>query len=165
MGYHQIELEEKDKEKTPFSTKNGHWEYNRLPTGLKTAPATFQRMINMVLSSLTGTRCFVFLDYIVIYAKSLSEHDAKLREVFGRIRKYNLKLRPDKCKFLRTEVGYLGHVITEEGVKPDPGKVEVIENFLRPDSTKKLKCFLGMRDIIRSLLTVIAKLLHLYTCY
>jgi hypothetical protein len=75
MGYHRRELEEKDKEKTAFSTKNGHWEYNRLPFGLKTAPSTFQRMINTVLSGLTGTR-FVFLDDIVMYTKSLSEHDS-----------------------------------------------------------------------------------------
>jgi hypothetical protein len=138
MGYHQIELEEEDKAKIAFSTKNGHWEYNTLPFGLKTAPATFQLMINTVLSGLTGTRCFVFLDDIVRDANSLSKHDAKLREVFGRIRKYNLRIQPDKCEFLRKEVSYLGHVITEQGVRPDPGKVKVIESFPRPDSTKKL---------------------------
>jgi hypothetical protein len=79
-------------------------------------------MINTVLSGLTGTRCFVFLDDKVIYEKSLSEHDAKLREVFGRIRKHNLKLQPDNCKFLRTEVSYLGHMFTEEGIRPDPDR-------------------------------------------
>jgi hypothetical protein len=99
-------------------------------------------MMNTVLSGLTGTRCFVFLDDIVVYANSLSEHDFKLREVFGRIRKYNLKLQPDKCKFLRTEVSYLGHVITKEGVRPEPRKVEAIENFPKPNSTKNLKSFL-----------------------
>jgi hypothetical protein len=110
----QIEIEEEDKAKTAFSTKNGHWEYNRLPFGLKKAPTTFQLMINTVLSGLTGTRYFVFLDDIVIYANSLSEHDAKLREMFGRIRKYNLRLQPDKCEFLHKEVIYLDHVITEQ---------------------------------------------------
>jgi hypothetical protein len=110
MGYHQTELKEEDREKTAFSTKNGHWAYKRLPFGLKTAPATFQRMINNVLCGLTGTRCFVFLDDIVIYARSIQEHDDKIREVFKRIMKYNLKLQPDKCEFLRTEVSYLGHI-------------------------------------------------------
>lgn len=149
MGYHQIELEEEDKAKTAFSTKSGHWEYNRLPFGLKTAPATFQRMINTALSGLTGTRCFVFLDDIVIYANSLTEHDTKLREVFGRIRRYNLKLQPGKCDFLRKEVSYLGHVITAEGVRPDSEKVKVIENFPRPESAKQLKTFLGMAGYYR----------------
>jgi hypothetical protein len=73
MGYHQIELKEEDKEKTAFSTKNGHWAYKRLPFGLKTAPATFQRMINNVLCGLTGTRCFASLDDIVISSRKDQE--------------------------------------------------------------------------------------------
>ena len=68
MGYHQLELEEGEGPKTAFSTKPAHWEYKRLPFGLKTAPATFQKLINSVLSGLTGTHCFVYLDDIVIYA-------------------------------------------------------------------------------------------------
>jgi hypothetical protein len=107
----------RDIEKTAFSTKSGHWAYRRLPLGLKTAPATFKRMLNTVLSGLTGTRCFAFLD-IVVYAKLLAEHHLKLREIFERLRQY--KLKPEKCKFLRKEVSYLGHVIIENGVRPDP---------------------------------------------
>jgi hypothetical protein len=116
MGYHQIELEPGEDPKTAFSTKQGHWEYRRLPFGLKTAPATFQKMMNAVLSGLTGTRCSVFLDDVVLYAWSLWEHNVKLREVLDRLRTYKLKLQPEKCQFLRKEVNYLGHVITEEGV-------------------------------------------------
>ena len=115
MGYHQIELESGEGPKTAFSTKHGHWEYRRLPFGLKMAPATFQRMMNSVLSGLTGTRCFVYLDGIVIYGKSLADHNAKLREVLDRLRTNKLKLQPDKCEFLRKEVNYLGHQITEAG--------------------------------------------------
>jgi len=87
-----------DVDKTAFSTKEGHWVYKRMPFGLKTAPATFQ-MMNNVLSGLTGTGCFAFLDDIVIYANSLVDHDRKLWDVFRRLRKYNLKLQPDKCEF------------------------------------------------------------------
>jgi hypothetical protein len=125
MGYHQIEMASEDRAKTAFSTKEGHWEYQRLPFGLKTAPSTFQRMMNVVLNGLTGTRCFVFLDDIVIYAKSLAEHDAKIRQVFDRLRGNNLKLKPDKCEFLRREVSYLGHVISENGVLPEKAKTKV----------------------------------------
>jgi hypothetical protein len=95
MGYHQIELEPGEGPKTAFSTKQGHWEYKRLPFGLKTAPATFQKMMNSVLSGLTGTRCFVYLDDIVLYAKSLADHNGKLREVLDMLRNYQLKLQPD----------------------------------------------------------------------
>jgi hypothetical protein len=158
MGYHQIELEEKDREKTAFSTKQGHWEYRRLPFGLKTAPATFQRMVNSVLSGLTGSRCFVFLDDIVLYARSLVEHETKLREILARLRKFNLKLQPEKCEFLRKEVTYLGHVIAEDGVKPDPTKIRVIENFPTPANEKKLRTFLGMASYYRKFIKDFSKI-------
>jgi len=100
MGYHQIELEKGEGAKTAFRNKQGHWEYRRLPFGVKTAPATFQKLMNFVLSRLTGMRCFVYLDDIVIYAKSLADHNIKLCEVLDRLRTYQLKLQPEKCEFL-----------------------------------------------------------------
>ena len=144
MGYHQIELEEGEGPKTAFSTKQGHWEYRRLPFGLKTAPATFQKPINSVLSGLTGTRCFVYLDDIVIHAKSLADHNIKLREVMDRLRTYRLKLQPEKCKLLLKEVNYLGHQITEAGVKPEPQKMAAITSSPTPTSVKELKTFFGI---------------------
>lgn len=70
-----------------------------------------------------------FLDDIVLYASSLADHDRKLRDVFNRLRKHNLKLQPDKCEFLRKDVVYLGHKISEHGVEPDARKLEAIERF------------------------------------
>ena len=80
MGYHQIDMDPRDIDKTAFSTKEGHWAYKGMHFGLKTASATFQKMMNNVLSGLTGTRCFVFFVDIVIYANSLVDHDRKLRD-------------------------------------------------------------------------------------
>jgi hypothetical protein len=129
-GYHQIEMAE-DGAKTAFSSKEGHWEYKRLPFGLKTAPATFQRIMNVVLSGLTGSGYFVFLDDIVVYSKSLAQHDAKFRQVFDRIRGSNLKLKPEKC-----EVSYPGHVISENGVLRDKAKTKVIEELKKKKKVK-----------------------------
>ena len=129
MGYHQLDIDTSDIDKTAFSTKEGHWAYKRMPFGLITAPATFQKMMNNVLSGLTSTRCFVCLDDIVIYA---IDNDRKLTDVFRRLRKYNLKLQPDKCEFLRKEVTFLGHKISERGVEPDARKVESVKNFPTP---------------------------------
>jgi hypothetical protein len=83
-------------------------------------------MMNIVPSGLTGSRCFVFL-YIVVYARSLAEHDTKPREVFDKIRENCLKLKPKKCEFLRKEVSCLWHVITENWVLKEPTKTRVIE--------------------------------------
>jgi len=158
MGYHQIDMDPKDIDKTAFSTKEGHWAYKRMPFGLKTAPATFQQMMNNVLSGLTGTRCFVFLDDIVVYANSLVEHDRKLRDVFRRLRKHNLKLQPDKCEFLRKEVIFLGHKISEQGVEPDDRKVQAVRDFPTPKTTKQLKSFLGLAGYYRKFVPQFSKI-------
>jgi hypothetical protein len=95
-----------------------------MPFGLKAAPATFQRMMNSVLRDLIGDRCFVYMDNVLILGETLSEHHTKLREVFEQFRKFNIKIEPDKCEFLRLELTSLGHVISKDGVKPNPKKIE-----------------------------------------
>jgi hypothetical protein len=79
-----------------------------------------------------------FLDDILIYANYLADHHKKLREVFKRLRKHNLKLQPDKCEFLRKEVTFLGHKISEHGVEPDIRKIETVKNFPTPKTSKQL---------------------------
>jgi hypothetical protein len=113
--------------------------------------------MNTVLSGLTCTRCFVFLDDIVIYANSLSDHDRKLRNVFRRLREHNLKLQPDKCESLHKEVVFLGHKISGHGVEPDTRKRESIKNFPRPKTAKQLNSFLGLAGYYRRLVSQFSK--------
>ena len=91
--------------------------------------------MNVVLSGLTGTRCFVFLDDVVVDARSFAEHDAKLRKVFDRIRGNRLKLKPEKCKLIRKEAIYPGHEISERA------KTKVVEEYPRPQNMKQLRSF------------------------
>jgi len=107
-------MNEKNKNKIAFSTPYGHYEFNRMPFGLTNAPATFQRLINAVLVGTQGIRCLVYLDDIVIYGSSLQEHNKRLTEVLQRLRKHNLKLQVEKCEYLRKEVTYLGHIMSEK---------------------------------------------------
>lgn len=148
-GFHQIPMHESHAHKTAFSTPHGHYEFKRMPFGLKNAPATFQRLMDQVLSGLQGTELFVYLDDIVLYASSLQEHKIKFNKLAERLRKANLKLQPDKCEFLRKEVGYLGHVISDEGVKPDPSKLHAVKEFPRPVHAKNIKQFLGLAGYYR----------------
>lgn len=115
-------MAQEDAHKTAFSTPYGHFQFKRMPFGLKNAPATFQRLMNSVLSGLQGIELFVYLDDIVIYSRSLREHEIKFNQLMDRLRKAKLRLQPDKCEFLRHEMNYLRHVISENGVKPDPKK-------------------------------------------
>jgi len=120
-----------------------------MPFGLKGVPGTFQRMMNKVLSGLNRLKVFVYLDDIIIYAKDLPDHSQKLTEILERLRQFNLKLQPLKCKFLKKEVTYLGHQITDEGVKTDPKLVECVQNFPVPQNVKGIKSFLGLSGYYR----------------
>ena len=128
-GFHQIELDPNDRQKTAFSSLNGHHEYVRIPMGLKNSPATLQRLMDQVLLGLQGTELFVYLDDIVIYAKNLEDHGKNVRRLLKQLKEANLSLQPEKCKFLFKEIAYLGHIITDKGVKPDPKKIEAVKMF------------------------------------
>lgn len=157
-GFHQIELDPKDIPKTAFNTPYGHYEFLRMPFGLKNAPATFQRAMDSVLYGLQGERCFVYLDDIVVFASSLQEHEQKLTEVFERLKIHGLKVQPDKCEFLRKEVAYLGHIISENGVKPNPEKVKSVRAFPVPKSCKDIKSFLGLAGYYRRFIPNFSKI-------
>lgn len=148
-GYHQVKIEKADRQKTAFSTSTGHYEFNRMPFGLKGAPATFQRLMNHILSGLQGIKCFVYLDDIVVYGRNLEDHNRKLVSIFERIEKFNLRLQPRKCNFLQREVVYLGYKITELGVLPDDQKIKSIVQIPSPTNPKETQSFLGMVNFYR----------------
>ena len=149
QGYHQVKMHPDHCQKTAFSTDRGHFEFLRVPFGLKGAPATFQRLMNSVLTGLNGIKAFVYLDDIIVYALNLEDHSRKLKEVFNRLRESNLKLQPSKCSFMRKEVNYLGHVITDKGVRPNPQKIECVVKFPTPTNAKEIKSFLGLSGYYR----------------
>ncbi|XP_039761835.1 uncharacterized protein LOC120634993 [Pararge aegeria] len=157
-GFHQIKIAERDAPKSAFSVPQGHFEFTRMPFGLKNAPATFQRLMNTALSGLQGIQCFVYLDDIVIYSYDLDTHMRNLSNIFDRLRKFHLKLQPDKCEFLRREVSYLGHIITDEGVKPNPEKTRAVEEFPIPKRPKDIKSFLGLVSYYRRFIPNLSKI-------
>jgi len=128
-----------DQAKTAFSTREGHFQYKRMPFVLKGAPATFQRLMTTVLSGIQGIKCLVYLDDVVVFGENLNTHNERLHEVFSRTRKHNLNLQPDNCEFLRREVSYLGHVRGQTVVKPDENRVKAVRDFSKPRTTRELK--------------------------
>ena len=149
-GFQQIEMDPRDRAKTAsYLHLMGHYEYIRMPEGLKNAPATFQRLMDQVLRGLQGVEVFVYLDDIVVYAKNLEEHEKKVRRLFTRLNDAKLTLQPDKCEFLRTEVTYLGHIISRSGVRPDSKKLTAVKHFPRPKNQKNVRQFLGLAGYYR----------------
>lgn len=157
-GFHQIPLEKSSRIKSAFSSDIGHWQYTKLPMGLKNSPPTFQRLMNNVLCNLIGLQCLVYLDDIIIFSVDIREHSKRLREVFNRLRMHTLKLNPAKCEFLSKEVIYLGHKISENGVQPDERKVKSVKNFPIPKNVKDIKSFLGLTGYYRNFIPEYSKI-------
>ena len=143
-GYHQIRMHEDSVVKTAFKTRYGHYEFLVMPFGLTNAPATFQSVMNSVLSPYLDRFVLVYLDDILIYSSSLSEHLVHLRKVLAALREAKLYCKLSKCLFCVPEVEYLGHLLTPEGVKMDPSKVHSLVTWPTPTSVTQLKSFLGL---------------------
>jgi len=148
-GFHQIEMDEESISKTAFSTKSGHYEYLRMPFGLRNAPATFQRCMNNILRPLLNKHCLVYLDDIIIFSTSLTEHLNSIQLVFTKLADANLKLQLDKCEFLKKEANFLGHIVTPDGIKPNPIKVKAIVSYPIPTKVKEIRAFLGLTGYYR----------------
>ena len=148
-GYWQVAMEPRSQEKTAFSTYAGHYELCKMPFGLVNAPSTFQCLMEIVLAGLARKCCLVYLDDVLVFGRSLDEHNENLSKVFKRLRAAGLKLKPKKCRFDMTEVVYLGHVISAEGVRADPRKVSAVQEFPTPVDTKTLHSFLGLASYYR----------------
>ncbi|GFY01978.1 retrovirus-related Pol polyprotein from transposon 412 [Trichonephila clavipes] len=124
-GYWQVEIhpEDREKKKTAFTSGQGLWQFKVMPFGLCNAPATFERLMETVLKSLTFEACLIYLDDVIaIGGRTFEEHLQNIRKVLSKLRDANLKLNPSKCKFFQKEVNYLGHIISAEGVRTDPKK-------------------------------------------
>lgn len=148
-GFHQIEMDPDHQFKTAFSTAMGHFQFTRMPFGLKNAPATFQRAMNNILGEFIGKICFVYLDDIIIIGKDLRTHISNLGTILKRLAEFNLKIQLDKCEFMRRETEFLGHVITQDGIKPDPEKIKKILDWKLPENQTQIKQFLGLSGYYR----------------
>ena len=111
-GYWQVEICPEDKEKTAFCTHDGHFEFNVMPFGLCNAPATFQRLMDVILAGVQWSSCLVYLDDIIIMGRSFEEHLDNLGTVLARLQAAGLTLNPEKCRFFQKKVLYLGHIVS-----------------------------------------------------
>ncbi|CAK1589170.1 unnamed protein product [Parnassius mnemosyne] len=143
-GFYQVEMNPSDIPKTAFNVEHGHFEFLRMPMGLKNSPSTFQRVMDNVLRDLQNTVCLVYLDDIIVFSTSLQEHMVNLEKVFQKLRESNFKIQMDKSDFLKLETAYLGHIICKDGIKPNPSKISAIEKYPLPKTAKEIKQFLGL---------------------
>ncbi|CAC5386872.1 unnamed protein product [Mytilus coruscus] len=156
-GYYQIPVAKEDRPKTAFSFPGGGlWQFKRIPMGLCNSTPVFERLMETVLSGLTWQICLVYLDDVIIFSKSFEEHMKNLKEVFQRLKAANLKLNPKKCNFLKTEVKFLGHIVSESGVATDPNKIQSVKDWPVPKSIKDVRSFLGLTSYYRKFILIYA---------
>uniref|UniRef100_A0A7M5XNH5 Endonuclease n=1 Tax=Clytia hemisphaerica TaxID=252671 RepID=A0A7M5XNH5_9CNID len=141
-GYHQIELDKASRELTAFATHRGIFRYTRLLFGMSSAAEIYQREIELALTGLPGVKNIS--DDIIIGGRTEEELISRTEAVFERLRTKNLTVNPKKCNFLKTELLYMGHKLSQFGVSPDEEKVRSIVNLLPPTNIKELRSFLGM---------------------
>ncbi|KAJ8346574.1 hypothetical protein SKAU_G00279750 [Synaphobranchus kaupii] len=127
-GYFQVAVSKEDQGKTAVTTPFGLFEWMHIPFGLCNAPATFQRLMEVVLGDLAFDVLLIYLDDIILFSESFKSHCKKLDLVFNHLKQHGLKLKPSKCFLLRTEVKFLGHVVSTDGIRVDKDKVKALED-------------------------------------
>ena len=142
-GYYQICMAPEDRKKTAFVTKYGLFEHKRMGFGLCNAPATFQRAVQLVSRGLLWDSLLAYFDDINVLGRDFEGALTNLEDTFERVRQYHLKLKPKKCFLLRTELEFLGKLVTRSGVKVSPKKIDAVVKWPNPVNKKELQSFLG----------------------
>ena len=141
-GFWQVPLEKSSRLLTTFLTPYGRYCFNKMPFGICSAPEHFQRQMEKILKGLQGVLCH--MDDVMIFGRTKEEHDARLETALRRIEAAGVTLNPNKCQFGKTEIKFLGHLISENGIQPDPDKTAAIAKMPHPTSVQELKRFMGM---------------------
>ena len=146
-GFWQVPLTDRAKEVSAFATPNGLYQYKVMPFGMKNSPATFQRLVNNVICGLDG--CDVYIDDVIIYSDSWSDHLQRIRKFFKRLNKAKLTVNLAKTEFCHATVTFLGHLVGQGQVKPLEAKVNAIAEFPVPKCKRQLMRFLGVAGYYR----------------
>ena len=158
-GYNQVGVDERDVEKTAFRVGTGGlYEYLRMPFGLCNAPGTFMRLMDQNFGDLNFQMILIYLDDILVFGSTFDETIKRLDLVFSRLHALNLKVKSKKCHLFFRKLRFLGHLVSEDGISPDPEKVRAVQEWSRPVNEKQLRGFLGLAGYYRRFIQGFAKI-------
>ena len=158
QAYQQMVLEEESARCSTINTHLGLYQYTRLPFGVASAPAMFQRAMDMILQGIDGVICYI--DDILVTGTTDNEHLGRLEEVLKRLKEYGLKVKRNKCDFFQAAVEYLGHQVDADGLHTLPNKVEAIVQAPEPENEQQLRSFLGLLNYYSKFVSNLATILH-----
>ena len=158
-GYWQISLNKADRQKTSFSIPGlGSYNFKVMCFGLKNAPSSFSRLMEIVLRNLQYEKCQVYLDDIIVMGKDFETALENLKSVFLRLRQANLQLKVNKCKLFQKKVVFLGHLVSQEGITCDPEKLQVIKCWPQPKDKTEIRSFLGLVGYYRKMVPAFSEI-------
>lgn len=157
-AYSQIPVHESSKQYTTLTTHKGLYAYNRLPFGISSSAAIFQRQMDRIFKDLPHVLCYQ--DDILVTGKDHDQHIATLAEVLKRLQENGLTVKREKCEFMKTSLQYLGHMIDKDGIHPMNDRVEAIRTAPPPNDVSQLRAFLGLVNYYQKFLTNLSHVLH-----
>ena len=143
-GYWQIGVKPEDREKTAFATSMGLYQFVKMPFGLVAAPSDFCRLMGDIFRDIQWIECLIYMDDIIVPAKTIDETLVRLEHVFQRIQQANLKLKPSKCVFMQKSVKFLGHEVSALGINTDKDKIKAVQEWPVPRTVKQVRSFVGL---------------------
>lgn len=155
-GYWQLPMDEESRQYTAFSTYDNHYEFLRMPMGLSNAAASFSKLMSTVMSGLVGQAVHIYLDDLIIMSRTWKEHIQNIANVLKKIKDANLTVKLAKCKFAFDEAEILGHVLSKDGIKPQPNKLASIERLPPPANVEEVRQVLGMTGYYRKFVPTFA---------
>lgn len=141
-AYYQMPLHENSRDLTAFITHDGLFRFCRVPYGLASAPSAFQKMMSIVLDGLSGVENY--LDDIIIHGDDMPAHDKALEAVLHRLKSAGLQLNEEKCRYRQPKLPFLGHIVSADGLQPDPGRIQAVADAPAPSDASTLRSFLGL---------------------
>ncbi|CAN4123877.1 unnamed protein product [Withania somnifera] len=137
-GYHRLRIRTEDIPKTAFRTRYGHYEFLVMSFGLTNAPAAFMDLMHRVLKPYLDSFVIVFIDDILVYSQSKSDHEQDLAVILRTLREHKLYAKFSKCEFWLESIAFLGHIVSEAGVSIDPAKIQPFPSFYGPEWYAKI---------------------------
>ena len=164
-GYWQLPMTDRAKERGAFCTRRGLFQFKRMPFGLSGAPSTFCRLMSRVFADLLWVICLIYIDDLIIFARTEKELLERLDIVFTRLHDVGLKLKTSKCCLFKSEIEFLGHLVSGKGIEPVPSKLQAIKEWPRPHCIRDVRAFYGLssyyRKFIRGFATIAEPLTRL----
>jgi len=148
-GYWQLGMTDRAKERSAFCTRRGLFQFTRMPFGLLNAPSSFCRLMHIILKDFLYVLCLCYLDDIVVFANSPEQLIERLDAVFSRLRQYGLKAKPSKCVFFKSPIEFLGHLVSADGIEPQPAKLDTIRDWPTPHCLRDVCAFFGLASYYR----------------